>query len=123
MKLEAWKFGVYLAIPISASMAFNDPRIQRVCADYFQFLKYPANPNTNLREEFEELVKKKEIEKEQRRVYAEQIRKLQEGAQENRLAIAAAKASEEEGRRRGWFSWLRLRRQSESVSVSVSNTE
>ena len=107
MKLEAWKFGVYLIIPISASLAFNEPKIQRWAADYFQFMKYPANPNTNLREEFEELVKKREKEREQRKLYAEQVRKLQESAKESRLATAAV---EEEAKRRGWFSWLRLRR-------------
>ena len=58
LRLEAWKFAVYITVPIFASVVYNEPELQRVCADYFQFMKYPANPNTNLREEFEELSKK-----------------------------------------------------------------
>lgn len=108
LKLEAFKFGVYLIIPISASLAFNDPKVQQVAADYFQFLKYPANPNTNLKEEFEELVKQKQIEKEQRRLYAEQMKKLQESAQSSRLENELK--LKQEGTKRGWFSWLRRNR-------------
>mmetsp|Transcript_2444 Transcript_2444/g.3690 ORF Transcript_2444/g.3690 Transcript_2444/m.3690 type:complete len:123 (+) Transcript_2444:191-559(+) len=108
MKLEAFKFGIYLAIPISASLAFNVPYVQQVCADYFQFLRFPANPNTNLKGEFEELLKKRQQEKEQRKLYAEQLKKLHESAQESRTNAAAQEA---EGKKK-WlsFSWLRLRR-------------
>ena len=103
MKLEAYKFGLYLIIPITASLTFNEPKVQRWAADYFQFLKYPANPNTNLKEEFEELVKKRDLEKQQRKAYAEQIQKLQESAQQSRIAAAARDADNE---RSGWFSWM-----------------
>jgi len=105
LKLEAWKFGVYLIVPIGASLTFNDPHVQRVCADYFQFLKFPANPNTNLKEEFEELRKKRELEREQRKEYANQIRKLQESAQRRRVEEATRKSE-----RKGWFSWIRFKR-------------
>ena len=81
MKLEAFKFSVYILIPVGASLTFNDPNVQRWAADYFQFLKYPANPNTNLKGEFEALVEKTKKEKEARREYAAQMQKLQEGAQ------------------------------------------
>lgn len=115
MRLEAFKFGVYLIIPISASLTFNDPRVQEWAANYFQFLKYPANPNTNLKEEFEEILKKKQEDKEQRRLYAEQIQKLQDSAKASRLEIAAtANATDIGGSKRGWFSWLRFRRGNES---------
>lgn len=106
MKLEAAKFGLYLLVPISASLTFNDPDVQRFCADYFQFMKYPANPNTNLKQEFEDLLEKRVKEKEQRRLYAEQVKKLQDSAKESRLKAALAAAEE----KRGWFSWLRIGR-------------
>jgi hypothetical protein len=118
MKLEAYKFGLYLIIPITASFAFNEPTVQRWAADYFQFLKYPANPNTNLKEEFEELLKKRELEKEQMKAYAEQVQKLQESAQQSRIAAAAAK--EAEGKRAGWFSWMRLRRGKEALKEEAN---
>ncbi len=117
MKLEAYKFGLYLIIPITASFAFNEPTVQRWAADYFQFLKYPANPNTNLKEEFEELLKKKELEKEQMKAYAEQVQKLQESAQQSRIAAAAKEA---EGKRAGWFSWMRLRREKEVLKEEAN---
>ncbi len=110
MKLEAFKFSLYLIIPVTASLTFNEPKVQQWAADYFQFLKYPKNPNTNLKEEFEELVKKRELEKQQRQAYSEQLKKLQESAQQSR--IAAAVAQEEGGGENGWFSWLKLRRRS-----------
>mmetsp|Transcript_24359 Transcript_24359/g.41373 ORF Transcript_24359/g.41373 Transcript_24359/m.41373 type:complete len:104 (-) Transcript_24359:26-337(-) len=78
--LEAWKFSVYLMVPIVASVAFNDPERQKYWADYFQFLKYPANPNTNIREQFEQQLEQYEKEKEQRKVYREQLKRLQEQA-------------------------------------------
>ena len=118
MKLEAYKFGLYLIIPITASFAFNEPTVQRWAADYFQFLKYPANPNTNLKEEFEELLKKRQLEKEQMKAYAEQVQKLQESAQQSRIAVAAAK--EAEGKRAGWFSWMRLRRGKEGLKEEAN---
>ena len=114
LRLEAWKFGVYLSLPIAASLLFNEPRIQRFCADYFQFLKYPANPNVNLREEFEELAKKRKIENEQRKAYMEELKKMQEGAAEKRrLRELAIIQEESEKGKRGWFGWLRLRRKND----------
>ncbi|GFH61828.1 hypothetical protein CTEN210_18304 [Chaetoceros tenuissimus] len=106
MKLEAFKFSVYILIPIGASLTFNDPNVQRWAADYFQFLKYPANPNTNLKGEFEALVEKNRKEKEARREYAAQMQKLQEGAQKRRIEEQLA---ESEGEKKGWwrFNWLR----------------
>lgn len=34
--LEFWKFGVYLMIPVGASVYFNDPTRQKKNADYWQ---------------------------------------------------------------------------------------
>ncbi len=113
LRLEAWKFGVYLFLPIAASVTFNEPRVQRFCADYFQFLKYPANPNVNLREEFEELAKKREKEREQRKAYLEEVKKMQQSAAERRKLREEALASTDENQR-GWFRWMRLRRKQHS---------
>lgn len=105
LRLEAQKFLLYLLVPISASLTFNDPRVQRFCADYFQFMKYPANPNTNLKKEFEELLEKKKKEDEQRKIYKEQILKLQENAQKSRDEKLKV-----ENNKKGWLSWFRFRR-------------
>jgi len=34
--LEFWKFGVYLMIPVGASLYYNDPQRQKQNADYWQ---------------------------------------------------------------------------------------
>lgn len=117
LRLEAWKFGVYLSLPIAASFVFNEPKVQRFCADYFQFLKYPANPNVNLREEFEELAKKRKIENEQRQKYMDELKKIQEGAAEKRRLRELALRVDEVDGRRGWFSWLRSRRKHEDSDL------
>jgi hypothetical protein len=98
MRLEAMKFSIYISIPVIASIMFNSPSTQTYWANYFQFLKYPANPNTNLKEEFEELQKKRDLVREQRKEYAEQVKKLQESAQRSRAnALAAAEAEKKKG--------------------------
>lgn len=110
MRLEAWKFGIYLFIPIAASVYFNDPERQRYWADYFQFLKYPSSPNTNLKSQFEDLVEQQEKQKQQRDEYAEQMRKLQESAQKSRER--REEVAQEENKR-GWLQRLGLRRTQE----------
>lgn len=111
LKLEAQKFGIYLMIPIVASIAYNEPTVQRWTADYFQFMKYPSNPKTNLKEEFEQLQKEREQEKiqeeknkESRKVYMEQLKQL--NAVRNALESPEEQTKEA---KRGWFSWFRGR--------------
>lgn len=79
--------------------------MQRICADYFQFLKYPANPNTDLKEQFEELQRKRIMEKEQRQQYADQVRELQERAKASR-GEESLHENEVQLRKKSWFSWI-----------------
>jgi hypothetical protein len=117
LRLEAQKFGIYLLIPIVASIAYNEPAVQRWSADYFQFMKYPSNPKTNLKEEFEQLQKEREQQKiqaeknkESRKVYMEQLKQL------NAVRDAMDKEENQPAVNRGWFSWLRGRRSNQSSS-------
>lgn len=118
LKLEAQKFGIYLMIPIVASIAYNEPTVQKWAADYFQFMKYPSNPKTNLREEFEQLQKERQQEKiqeeknkESRKVYMEQLKQL--NAVRNALESPEQQTTEV---KMGWLSWLRGRRGNEPAS-------
>jgi hypothetical protein len=79
--LEAWKMGVYLSIPIIASVYYSNPDNQAYWADYWQFIKYPENPNTNVREKIQELATQKEQQKDQLRLYQQQLRELQQAAE------------------------------------------
>ena len=79
--LEAWKFGIYVSIPIIASIYYSDPETQRYWADYWQYIKYPENPNTNVREKIKQLAEEKELQREQRLAYQEQLQRLQQAAE------------------------------------------
>jgi cell shape-determining protein MreC len=115
MQLEAWKFVVYITIPVVASVYFNNPTKQQYWADYFQFLKYPANPNTNLKDQFEAMVEQKEKQNGQRSEYAEQMRKLQESAQKSRQRreelLLLEEEEKESNKKKGWMRWLGLRKE------------
>ena len=100
LQLEAFKFALYLGIPILASVSFSYPGVQKYWADYYQFLKYPANPNIGLKEEFEELRKQRQLQHEQRLAYQEQLKRLQEAAEKSRASAAAA---EEAAKKKRWF--------------------
>eukprot|EP00545_Synedropsis_sp_CCMP1620_P001543 CAMPEP_0119013460 /NCGR_PEP_ID=MMETSP1176-20130426/8462_1 /TAXON_ID=265551 /ORGANISM="Synedropsis recta cf, Strain CCMP1620" /LENGTH=116 /DNA_ID=CAMNT_0006966551 /DNA_START=94 /DNA_END=444 /DNA_ORIENTATION=- len=104
MRLEAIKFSIYISIPVIASIYFNNPNTQKYWANYYQFLTYPANPNTNLKEEFEELQKQREVQKEQRKEYAEQMKILQQSAQRSRANAAAVAAEDnDKKKKKGWL--------------------
>ena len=116
-KLEAFKFGVYIFIPIIASLGYNNPTVQQTCADYFQFLKYPANPNTRLKEEFEEMVRKRELEREQRKQYMEQLRGLNESAQRSTNLTTSNIQENQQVKTGGWFGWWRSRTKAGDGSI------
>ena len=78
--LEAWKFGVYISIPVIASAYFSDPKTIKEQAEYWKFIEYPENPNTNVRQKIQKLAKEKEEQKEQRMEYQRQLQELQRAA-------------------------------------------
>ena len=102
--LEAWKFGIYLGIPLMASWYYNDPERQRAAADYWKFIQYPANPNTNMREQLEDMRKQQES----RKAYREQMVALQQQAQRSRQAAAVTNDSGDEtiNSTTGWRRWV-----------------
>ncbi|KAL9179917.1 hypothetical protein ACHAXT_007887 [Thalassiosira profunda] len=114
LRLEAQKFAVYLLIPITASLAFNEPTVQKWAADYFQFMKYPSNPKTNLKDEFESLKKEREEEIAWERKMAEKREKGREEYRNQLKQLSAARGGgqaagddAEPSQRRGWFGWMR----------------
>lgn len=103
--LEAWKFSVYLSLPIFASWYYSFPETQRYWADYWQFIKYPENPNTNVKQKIRELAEQKEKEKEQRLVYRRQLEELQRAAKRTENYDSMGSAADGLGRNRS--SWWR----------------
>mmetsp|Transcript_15134 Transcript_15134/g.23756 ORF Transcript_15134/g.23756 Transcript_15134/m.23756 type:complete len:142 (-) Transcript_15134:84-509(-) len=117
MRLEGQKFVLYLMVPITASIAFNEPSVQKASADYFQFMKYPSNPKTNLKDEFDALKKQREeeIEWEKRMIekrvkgreeYKNQLKQLKQLNAERSVDVDGANGSET-SQRKSWFGWVR----------------
>jgi hypothetical protein len=114
--LEAQKFALYLSVPILASLAFNEPTVQQWAADYFQFMKYPSNPKTNLKKEFEKLQRERveEIE-EEKRMQEKRIKGREEYMAQMKILNATYSAGRTadnntdstKNNRGGWFNWLR----------------
>ena len=133
LRLEAQKFVLYLLIPITASVAYNEPTLQRWSADYCQFMKYPSNPKTNLRQEFEQLQREREEELEEERTMEEKRRKGREEylKQMKKLNMArsgggsdgmvgdgaAADLDEKPSRAQGWFRWWGWNRREASSAM------
>lgn len=117
MMLEGWKFAVYLAIPIGASVYYNDTQNQKKAADYWQYVKYPANPATGWKEHIEAAASQRE----QRKVYREQLQQLNNSgsssSSSNNSAAGASIKQEKhvpDGARTGWLRWIGLGRISSS---------
>ena len=72
--MEAWKFSIYLMVPILASVYFDSPENLRKSADYWKFVTYPSNPNTGLKEQ----IVKSQQQEAQRIAYREQLAQLQQ---------------------------------------------
>lgn len=99
-----------------ASLAFNEPTVQQWAADYFQFMKYPSNPKTNLMKEFEQLQRerKEEIE-EERRMQEKRIKGREEYLAQMKLlnssrggnATGSSNPDSTSNTRSGWFGWMR----------------
>jgi Pet100 len=79
--LEAWKFSVYISLPIIASVYHSNPENQKYWADYWQFIRYPENPNTNVKQKIQELAQQKDEQRQQRLVYQQQLQALQQSAE------------------------------------------
>ena len=99
--MEGWKFGVYLAIPILASFYFDNPIHQQKAQDYWQFVKYPANPNTGMKEAIEQAA----AQQKQREAYRQQLQRLNEAATTTRNDNEMRTTE-----RKGWLQWMGLRR-------------
>ena len=103
--LEGWKFALYLAVPIGASWYYSNPENQKAAVDYYQFLKYPANPSIGTREQIKELLKNEE----QRKVYRDQMEELnKQAARSSVLEQREEQDGNSESSRWGWLRWIGL---------------
>ena len=78
MKLEAFKFGIYIGIPVLAAGFFNEPETVRWFVDYFQYVKYPApaSADPELRKQLKEQAEKRKLIQQQRNEYKKQLNQL-----------------------------------------------
>jgi hypothetical protein len=50
-KIEYWKFGVYLTVPVVASFVYGDPEVMTWLINTLSFVQYPATRNLKYRDE------------------------------------------------------------------------
>lgn len=115
--MEGWKFAIYLSVPIICSFWFASPERQRKNADYWQYVKYPSNPNTNLREAIDEYAKTEK----QRQIYREQLRALQESEVASVEAAESAQNELEQATPR-WWHWRRYWKATKEDEASTDST-
>ena len=108
--LEGWKFAVYLMIPLAASAYFNNVENQKRAADYWQFIKYPENPDTGWKERIELMV----AQQSQRQAYREQMEQLNRSANPN---------DDEAKKAKGWRRWIGWGRPSSNGDESKSSVK
>lgn len=96
--LEGWKFGVYLLIPIAASVYYNNTENQKKAADYWQYVKYPANPTTGYKESMEAIASQQK----QRELYRQQLQQLNDPRPSHVENSTAIKSDQP---RRRWLQW------------------
>jgi hypothetical protein len=119
--MEGWKFAIYLAVPIACSFWFASPDRQRQNADYWQYVKYPSNPNTTLRESIEQYSKTEK----QRQIYRQQLMALQQDDDETAATATAAEENEENAAtNRRWWHWKRYWTSTdEKEDISTATTD
>ena len=113
--LEAWKFSVYISIPVIASVYYSNPETQKYWADYWQFIKYPENPNVNVKQQIEELIKERQKQEESSKIYQQQLQSLQQAAnrskqyqqQEQQQAASSAATDSSSSSEESSLSWWR----------------
>lgn len=113
--LEAFKFSLYLLVPLAASAYFNNPENQRRSQDYWKYVTYPANPNTGLKEQLQELSRLQES----REAYRNQLQSLTEERQTD-VVVTHEDSNEPTSRRRHHHWWAFWRRHDESSTNTPS---
>jgi Pet100 len=103
--LEGWKFAIYLLIPITESMYYNNPENQKKSADYWQYVKYPANPSTGWKEQIELM----QSQQKQREVYRQQLQHLNDSSTSKAVTACAENDMEDlKGNSWRWLRWIGL---------------
>mmetsp|Transcript_14300 Transcript_14300/g.18042 ORF Transcript_14300/g.18042 Transcript_14300/m.18042 type:complete len:119 (+) Transcript_14300:97-453(+) len=103
-QIEAFKFTLYVGIPVVAAAVFNDPETVRWFVDHYKFVEYPATDNTRekLKKQLEEQIQERKEFELQRKEYAKQLAKLES------LTTSTVNEDGNDGRGSWWrFGWFR----------------
>jgi hypothetical protein len=114
--LEGGKFAIYLIIPLAASMHYNNPENQKKAADYWQYVKYPANPATGWKEHIEKAASQQK----QREAYQHQLQQLNSSAV---VAVQESNVTTQVSNRMEWLRWIGWGRSATSSRMSDNDTE
>ena len=106
--LEGWKFAIYLLVPITASIYYNNPENQKKSADYWQYVKYPANPSTGWKEQIELM----QSQQKQREEYRQQLQLLNDSSTSKATTVGGDidenDMDNSNGNRWRWLRWVGL---------------
>jgi Pet100 len=106
--LEAWKFSIYISLPIIATVYHSNPETQKYWADYWRFITYPENPNTNVKQKIQELAQQKQEQREQHLAYQQQLQALQQSAERSaKYGTSGGGDSDDQDDDDVKMSWLR----------------
>ena len=98
-------------------------------ADYYQYIKYPENPNTGVKEQIEELIRQRKLQEEQNAAYREQLQTLQQAADRSKKFETDLKqeGTKTEGlswwRRLGWWVGLGAKNDDDSDTSSLTGNQ
>jgi hypothetical protein len=100
--MEAWKFAVYLLVPIGASVYFSNPGTMKQTAEYWKFIEYPANPNVGLKDEIIAAQKQWQLHNE---AYQKSLAELKEANKKRKPIEEENEIERPPGFWRRWFGW------------------
>ena len=105
LRLEAFKFGIYVGVPIAASLFFSDPETVKYFVDYFKYIEYPPTENTSdrVKKDIDERIKSRKIYEKQHKEYQEQLKKLNERAKVKNIEDEVYEPHQSWWRLSGWF--------------------
>lgn len=78
LRLEAFKFGIYITVPLLASAMFNNPDIAQRFIDYYKFIEYPPEhpETTKMKEDIKNLKKNVEAHIRKKMLMERQLQQL-----------------------------------------------
>jgi len=122
-RIEAFKFAIYLSIPIIATQVFNNPDWTQRLVDYYKYVEYPPEDanTTQMKQDLEDLKKNLEQAKRKKMLMQRQLQSLDQMVEGTKSETTDAVKGEGEVKAARWWnigSWF-----GRKVSYNAPNEE